>query len=271
MNQNEQNHDHLSSVKSKAISINIPDFMDDLDIDESSFKPVTKGLGFHQEVKQKQYTPASVIATKLQHEPVKKNNEIGRSIAKSFDEKKSLKNTVAGTSASTPKGALAAFYGEASTNMVSPINEAEKVETTLLSKKEIAKKEDASMYAQFLAYIIDLALVASFTLATIAALVAVSRIDYKILLQLISTKDQAIFGSSLFIIYYLLYFTILDLNASPGKSLMGIRLYTVTGKTVSTKHTFGRALITFLSIAALTLPTLLDFQGRLSGTKVFKD
>lgn len=271
MNQNEQNHDHLNLIKSKSVSINIPDFMDDLDIDESSFKPVTKGLGFHQEVKQKQYTPASVVATKLQHDSMKKSNEIGRSIAKSFDEKKSLKNAAIGASASTPKGALAAFYGEASSSMNSAISETEKVETTLLNKKEITKKDDASMYAQFFAYLIDLALVASFTMATIAALVAVSRIDYRILLQVISTKDQVVFGSSLFIIYYLLYFTILDLNASPGKSLMGIRLFTASGKNVSTKHTFGRALITLLSIAALTLPTLLDFQGRLSGTKVFKD
>lgn len=270
MNQNDHNHDQLNSLKSKTVPLNIPDFMDDINIDESSFKPVTKGLGFHQEVKQKQFTPAPVSATKLHHEPLSKNTEIGKSIAKSFDHKKVAKtSTSLVPSTNTPKSALAAFYGESTT--ASSTTDIEKVETTILSKKETIKRADASMYAQFVAYIVDLALVISFTVATIAALVLVSRIDYKILFQVISLHDQVVFGSSLFIIYYLLYFTILDLNASPGKSLMGIRLYTAVGKNVSTKHTFGRALITLLSTAALTLPTLLDFQGRLSGTKVFKD
>lgn len=268
MNQNDINKDQLNS---KPVMLNIPDFMDDLNIDETSFKPVTKGLGFHQEVKQKQFTPAAVNVTKLQHEPIKKNIEIGKSIAKSFDDKKiKTKSNTITAQTTTTKGALAAFYADASVSSELSL-ESEKVESSLFNKKETIKKVDASMYAQFIAYIVDVALVLSFTIATIAALVLVSRIDYRLLMKMISLNDQVVFGSSLFIIYYLLYFTILDLNASPGKSLMGIRLYTASGKNVSTKHTFGRALITLLSVAALTLPTILDFQGRLSGTKVFKD
>ena len=67
-----------------------------------------------------------------------------------------------------------------------------------------------------------------------------------------------------------MYFSILDLSNSPGKTILGIRLVKSDDTQVSAKQTFTRALITLLSGVALFLPTLLDFQGRLSETKVVK-
>lgn len=267
MNQHEQNSNQLNSTKLKSVPLNIPDFIDDFNIDETSFKPVTKGLGFHQEVKQKQFTPANVMATKLQNETTKTKN-VAKYIASSIDDKKRGDTQ---TQAISNKGALAAFYGNTAVLENIEVKDNENLKASVFKSEATAKRLEASSYAQFIAYMIDVLLVLSFTIATIAALVLVSRIDYAILLKAISIQDQVIFGSSLFIIYYLLYFTVLDMNASPGKAVMNIRLYTANGKNVGTKHTFMRALITLLSVAALTLPTLLDFQGRLSGSKVFKD
>jgi len=270
MNQNNLNVDQSQP---KKVPFQFDDFSDDFNIDENSFKPVTKGLGFHQESARKQFTPAQIKATKLSTQPSSMsslptaklpktaNFELGKSVARNVEEKSSL--ALSGASAS--KGALAAFYGEAELKIEEKIEMKE-------SKKDMGKNRvEANAVNQFLAFVVDILLVLSFTVATIAALVAVSRIDVQILFKVISIQDQIIFGSSLFIIYYLLYFTILDLNASPGKSLMKMRLYTASGKNVAVKHTFSRALITLLSLPALMLPTVLDFQGRLSGTKVFKD
>lgn len=268
MNQNEHISDQLNSVNKKPVTLNIPDFMEDFNIDETSFKPVTRGLGFHQEVKQKQFSPAKIVANHTNSDIVAAKS-VGKLVATTLDQKNAVNSMRAENMPS--KGALAAFYGTSNlTQEIRPDGIEENSKKTL-QKHEAIKRVEASSYAQFIAYIIDLALVFSFTIVTIAALVLVSRIDYNILLKVISFQDQIVFGSSLFIIYYLLYFTVLDMNASPGKSVMGIRLFTVSGKNVSTKHTFMRASITLLSVAALTLPTLLDFQGRLSGTKVFKD
>lgn len=271
MNQNNLNVDQSQP---KNVPFQFDDFSDDFNIDENSFKPVTKGLGFHQESARKQFTPAQIKATKLSTQPSSMsstlptaklpktaNFELGKSVARNVEEKSSL--TLSGASAS--KGALAAFYGEAEVKIE------EKMEMKESKKDMVKNRVEANAVNQFLAFIVDILLVLSFTVATIAALVAVSRIDVQILFKVISIQDQIIFGSSLFIIYYLLYFTILDLNASPGKSLMKMRLYTASGKNVAVKHTFSRALITLLSLPALMLPTVLDFQGRLSGTKVFKD
>ena len=51
---------------------------------------------------------------------------------------------------------------------------------------------------------------------------------------------------------------------------MGIRLLRTNDKNVEVKHTFTRALISLLSFVALFLPMVIDFQGRLSDTKVVK-
>lgn len=267
MNQNNLN---VEQSPIKKVPFQFDDLTDDFNIDENSFKPVTKGLGFHQESKRKQFTPAQIKATKLSTQPSAlptaqlpktASFELGKSVVRNVEEK-SLSLSSNGAAS---KGALAAFYGEAETKFE------ERVEIKDTKKETTKNRVEANAVNQFLAFVVDILLVLSFTLATIAALVAVSRIDVQILFNVISVQDQIIFGSSLFIIYYLLYFTILDLNASPGKSLMKMRLYTANGKNVAVKHTFSRALITLLSLPALMLPTVLDFQGRLSGTKVFKD
>ncbi len=254
MNQNDLNFDPQNK---KTVHFDSLDF-DDFTIDESSFKPVTKGLGFHQETKSQQFTPKPMKATKTIGSSAVKTTALAKTIVNNFEVSKE------NTQKMTPnKGALAAFYGEAPAT-----------EIILDLKKEEAhevKKFEATSLTQLCAYVLDLLMVLSFTIATLAALVAVSKIEFSILIKIISRNDQIIFGSSLFIIYYLLYFTILDMNATPGKSVFGIRLYRANGKNVSVKHTFSRALITLLSSIALTLPTFLDFQGRLSGTKVFKD
>ena len=70
--------------------------------------------------------------------------------------------------------------------------------------------------------------------------------------------------------YYLLYFTILDLIGSPGKNLVGIRLIRNDGGRLHFRHTFVRSIITILSSAVLFFPLLMDFQGKLTDTKIVR-
>ncbi len=259
------NIENNSLSSNKNIHFDI-DSLNEFQIDENSFKPVTKGLGFHQETKRKQFAATPVKATRVSVPSVPHKNqfELGKSISKSFDsniqDKQNLDKNLNRT-----KGALAAFYGEQTIPDVALPNVEEERSSKIVSRIE------AAAIPQGLAFLVDVLLVLSFTVATLAALVVASRIEFNILIKIISQTDQIVFGSSLFVIYFLLYFTILDLNATPGKSIFGLRLYRADGKDVSVKHTLGRALITLFSVVTMMLPTLLDFQGRLSGTKVFKD
>ncbi len=158
-----------------------------------------------------------------------------------------------------PSG-LEAFYGQTNLQEFEDKKVEEKV--SIPAKKIVL----ASNFSQFFAWVIDLVLVASFSLVTTILLILVSGMSFQSFLKIIPILDLTIFSSVLFSIYYLLYFTVLDLSATPGKIIMGIRLLRTNDKNVEVKHTFTRALVSLLSFVALFLPMVIDFQGRLSDT-----
>lgn len=230
---------------------------DEFEISEESFKPVTKGLGFHQEQKRVS-TSVKLVQKEISKAPTHSLlNEISK------PNKETVKNTI-------PTG-LEAFYGTKGTpKQVSALSENE---IDLIVDKKIIEENKyslASGVSQLTAWLIDLALVASFSAITTVVLILVSGMSFQSFLKVVPMVDLITFSSVLFSIYYLLYFTILELNVSPGKTILGIRLMRTDDQEVSVKNTFIRALVSLLSFVALFLPMVIDFQGRLSDTKVVK-
>lgn len=238
--------------KNPNIKINLDEF----DISEDSFKPVTKGLGFHHE--NKKINTFKSTPKEIKQLSAKSNKLSTKSLLNEI----STSNKSVATK-SVPSG-LEAFYGQS--------NKAEFEEKKVVEKNSapVRKLELASNLSQFSAWIIDMLLVASFSLVTTILLILVSGMSFQSFLKIIPILDLAIFSSVLFSIYYLLYFTVLDLSATPGKIIMGIRLIRTNDKNVEVKHTFTRAFVSLLSFVALFLPMVIDFQGRLSDTKVVK-
>ena len=252
---NQDQHSFRAESKAMPVEINLDEFM----ISEESFKPMTKGLGFHQDTKRPSFKPApkevkafgAQSATKQTLSPLAPLSPSAQTMASNH----------------MPTG-LEAFYGQSGTS-------AKAIETDLDLKVETKapaaqKYIAASMLSQFSAWIVDILVIASFVAITGALLVLASGIELKMYSRLISVQDLSIFSAAIFSIYYLLYFTILDLSSSPGKTLFGLKVIKVDGKGLSVRHTFFRALISLLSAVALFLPMVLDFQGRLSDTKVVK-
>jgi len=255
---------HSLSTSSKPmppIQINLDEF----NICEDSFKPMTKGLGFHQEQKRTTFKPAP-----------KEVKAFG--VTRSLPKASAVLSTLTGSQASVaasqhiPTG-LEAFYG-AKGNPGNQINNQnitdKKIEISEVKVESKSLLKTAPMGSQFAAWIIDLLVVSSFVAVTGALLVLASGIQFRVFIHLISAQDIIVFSSAIFSIYYLLYFTILDLSSSPGKTILGIRLLRSDNKNVTVKNTFTRALVSLLSSVALFLPMLLDFQGRLSDSKVVK-
>ena len=240
--------------------------LDEFNISEDTFKPMTKGLGFHQDTKRPSFKPApkEVRAFGSTKSTV---NQTLNSIPNSIGAPKSPR-----AADQIPSG-LEAFYGTKPTSITDSQNLFEKPihsNTEIKQEKILSVKKAAPQTLQLLAWIIDILVIASFVALTGALLVFASGIEFTMYSRLISPKDLGIFTATIFSIYYLLYFTILELSATPGKTIFGIRLVTTSGREVSVKHTFTRALISLFSGVALFLPMLLDFQGRLSDTKVVK-
>lgn len=259
----EPNSSSSSNTKiTKPIQIDLDEFQ----ISEDTFKPMTKGLGFHQDTKRPSFKP-SPKEVKPFGSPTSPLGKSLNSIPASTIGQVNAAKPVMGNQ--LPSG-LEAFYGKAK----------EPAADTNLFEQKIAKEEKkaektasfrtAPQTAQFFAWIVDVLVITSFVALTGALLVFASGIDYRMYSRLISPQDLAAFTAAIFSIYYLLYFTILDLSATPGKTIFAIRLVKTDGGAVSVKHTFGRALISLFSGVALFLPMLLDFQGRLSDTKVVK-
>jgi uncharacterized RDD family membrane protein YckC len=222
---------------------------------------MTKGLGFHQEQKRASFKPASkeVKAFGASKTLPKASSVLGPLSAQ----------TSVVTQNHTPTG-LEAFYGSKGTTGHQTNLIELKVEDSIQEISSMVKYKTASGTTQFFAWIIDVLVVASFVAITGTLLVFASGIQFEMLARLISTQDLIAFTVAIFSIYYLLYFTILDLSASPGKTIMGLRLLRTDNSNVTIKNTFSRALISLLSSITLFLPMLLDFQGRLSDTKVVK-
>lgn len=257
------NKDHNSTPSKTTPPIKID--LDEFQISEDTFKPMTKGLGFHQDTKRPSFKPAPKEVKAFGSAKSAVNQTLS-SISTNIGAPKST------SAANQMPSGLEAFYGakpaptDTQNLFEKPIHD-----TTEVKKEKLTSaKKAAPQTAQFFAWVIDVLVIASFVALTGALLVFASGIEFTMYSRLISPKDLGIFGAAIFSIYYLLYFTILELSATPGKTIFGIRLVTTSGHEVSVKHTFARALISLISGVALFLPMLLDFQGRLSDTRVVK-
>lgn len=256
-----KDHSTLSTKTTPPIRIDLDEFQ----ISEDTFKPMTRGLGFHHDTKRPSFRPAP-----------KEVKAFGSTKSPMNQSLRSIPSSIGAPSKSTPNAAqmpsgLEAFYGAKPAESVAqnlfenPIHD-----KTEIKKEKTISAKSASQTSQLFAWIIDILVIASFVALTGTLLVFSSGIEFDMYSRLITTQDLAIFGAAIFSIYYLLYFTILELSSTPGKTIFGIRLVTASGSEVTVKHTFTRAFISLLSGVALFLPMLLDFQGRLSDTKVVK-
>ena len=219
----------------------------DFDENDFDFKPITQGLGFHKNKKEEKR--AKITPRK------------SPSVIHNFTDSSSMHSNAVANSE------LAAFYSTEKNISVS-VPELPKREV----KKEAKAKKllKAPLFNQVSAFVIDLILVTMATGLTLALLMFVSGLEYEILVKSLGQIELAKYILSFFVIYYVSYFTILDVAGTVGKSMMGIRLVHVEGKKLRLKHTFIRSLVTLLSFVALGLPSILDFQGRLSETKLVK-
>lgn len=243
------NQVETTSSNSSRPQINLS--FDDFELNAESFKPVTKGLGFHQEQKKVNFKATTPVNYEKTNSQAPLNN-----LLKTNDLR--IKNQA-------PSG-LEAFYG----TKPAPMEETSLLDNSATPVKQNTAFKDADQSIQLAAWLIDLVVILSSVVLTCALLVVASGIDFQTMVKLVSESDLILFGSSIFAIYYMLYFTILELSTTPGKTILGIRLINTDQSALSAKHTFLRTLVSLLSLFVFCLPMILDFQGRLSDTKIVK-
>jgi uncharacterized RDD family membrane protein YckC len=218
-----ENKDILKSVNKKKPP---PTNLDEIDLDQITFKPITQGLGFHPEKKE-----IPIIRSKM----------------------------------STPRPTQ-----PFSTTFVSAPNVSAPKAKVAIPKIEVKVLEVAPSSFRLMAFVVDILIVLTGTAITLFILGLGSGLSIEILVSILAPKEIILFTIGVFSIYFLFYFTILDLSSTVGKSFMGLEMKTLDGKRAGIQNSFFRSFITLLSIPLLGTPAIAEVQEKLSGTKIYK-
>ncbi len=204
--------------------------LDDIDLDDITFKPITQGLGFHPEKKEIPIIKSKVSSPKP-----------------SF----------------TARNILAPPPTFSSTMIIpKPVKVKPKIEEEILEETQVSER--------LMAFSMDFLLISLATSFTILLLGLSSGHSIDILISIFTQKEIIFFTTSVFSIYFLFYFSVLDLSSTVGKSMMGLEIRTLEGKRPELKNTFSRSLVTLLSLPFLGLPIVAVIEEKISGIKVYK-
>lgn len=210
------------------------------DFDEFEFNPITEGLGFHHEKEKKTVLPKST-----------KPQNLVSGAAQFPRMQQDIQSIV------NPE--LAPFYS------------ATKPNAHVEKEKSLPKNlEAATSTHQFFAWLLDMAFLSCFVSITFVLFMLFSGIEQEYFFKMVRLNEVSFFFLTFLSLYYLFYFSFFDLTSTFGKSLVGIKVVTIDNKQPELKNTFIRSFISLVSFIAIGLPNILDFQGRLSDTKVVK-
>lgn len=235
---------------------------DEFDVDSFNVKPLSKGLGFHQE-RERSRMP------KPQSLPAQASRSLDR--RSESQEMRPPHNTQKISpremfwDQTVSQSDLGQFYQDSS-------SQPQHTDQTAQSSKEQALVE-ASFQSRFMAWLVDTSIVTALCLTLSFCFVTLAGMDVDALLKgmYLGLVELSLFGLGLFSLLYIFYFTILDMAASPGKSLLNLRVCGPHGDRPVVAQTLVRSVVSLLSLFLLGLPAILDFQSRLSESLVSKD
>ena len=227
---------------------------EEFNFDEVSFKPLTKGLGFHKKEAQKASIGNIVNTGNTQPAP------------------QPLPNKFKGHQVLPSKGqeSLGTFYGH-SNGWQNPFEDTatqEEVEPQADDSREYC---EAPSFEKLFSFLVDLSLIMGLTFITFLSFFYFSPLKAGDVINFLSSLNFLKFFLVLFSIYYITYFSFLDLGRSPGKLLFNLKLVDLNGGQLSFKHTFLRSIISLISFLVAFLPLIVDFHGKLSDSKLVKN
>jgi hypothetical protein len=141
----------------------------------------------------------------------------------------------------------------------------------ILRKKKVEKKAVvAKMKTRFQAFCVDLLILLCVTGLTFFFLILGANLKTQVLVKILGLSDILPFAIGLFTLYFLLYFSILDLTATVGKSLLGIKVRLKNRGRPKLEETFFGALFSLFSLMFLGLPTCLGLYKKMLELEVYE-
>lgn len=212
---------------------------EEFNLEDVNFRPLTKGLGFHQKEVHKALNPLKV---KVKDEFYKDHNF-------------SIKQ----------KSHLSSFYQSL------PVTQ-ELQNDPIQEEKIFGKESEQKRYHlhQSFSFLIDLILIFGLLSTTFLCFFYFSPLDIQRAIDVMSSSTFCFSFLILFSIYYVIYFSFLDILGTPGKLCFGLKVVETNREILTLKHTFLRSIITLSSFLVAFLPLIMDFHGKLSDSKVVK-
>lgn len=247
----------IHSESKQNITLNLDEF----DIDSYDFKPVTKGLGFHEPKKKKEKFPTQ--QSRVNTKP-KETRVLSSTVSHQMPKKDYLQSTPLSVSDPSLMSGIEALYAKEE-KQASPKKE-DKPKVQVEKRVILAKKE--TLLAAFL---LDLCLVVVLTSVLILSFFGIAMGELnKALLEGFVFSSLPYIGT-LAALIFITYFSLTEPVGTFGKKALGISTYRASSlKRATIRQSFIRSTITLFSFFLLGLPTLLDFQGKLSETRVIK-
>ncbi|MCR9203490.1 MAG: RDD family protein [Halobacteriovoraceae bacterium] len=231
--------------------------LDEFDIDSFDIKPVTKGLGFHDN------------ASKGVRPTAKRKSTVGPTPTRAQAQTKTpgyLQSTPQTVSDPNLLSGIDALYGN------QPVPRKEKKEVPAPHKMQTKRKvKEAEVAEQIFAYLIDTSIVIGITslLFTSFFIFAFKKFNGDMMIYFL--RDSIPFIAVLSSLIYITYFSLLEPVGTIGKRFLGLGTFiSGTERRSSIKTSFSRAFVSLLSLPLLGIPLILDFHGKLSDTRVLK-
>ena len=245
----------MENANTQQANTNNDDFFAGLDLDNMSFSALDKGLGFHhKEEKLKETNKSNTY--ELKNTKLRTNKDIKEISVPTLKTDK-------------PMG-----VAEVSINDAYGLGEIN--ETNNRREFESAIQEDPAIIESSLekvtaAWAVDLILIFLSIVAALILFTSATGISFNEFESFMFRSEAQVFVGIFFTIFYLLYFSVLDLNSSPGKLLFGTKLVSMNGKRLSVFHTFIRSVIILISIPLFLVPLIFGLHNKLSGTQSIEE
>ena len=228
-------------------------FLADFDFEKMNFSALDKGLGFHHN--ENTLKGKNVSSTyELKNNKMLTSREIKGISVPTLKTDKSL---------TAPEISMEDAFGRESQKFSVHMEEKTQENEILVTESTLQKVTAAWAVDLILIFISIIAALILFTSAT-----GISFNEFK---SFMYREESQVFLSVFFVVFYLLYFSVLDLNSSPGKLLFGTRLISINGDRVTVFKTFVRSVVILISIPLFLLPLIFGLQNKLSGTKSIEE
>lgn len=232
---------------------------DDIFDSDLPFKPLTEGLGFHQDSQEeRQFGTLKARSKELERDL----SQRAAALAK--------KSGVQSAPERGDMGELAPFYGRNSSADMKPKIAAAEREEPLVENIGAQDLPAAGFPVRAAAFAVDLALIGCALGITLLAGLLVGGVSFMFVRESLSMEMAALGIVSIAGLFYLFYFSFFDKTAfsTPGKKMLGIKVISETSPRVRMSQSLARAALTALSLLTFGAAAALDFQSKLTDTKV---